>query len=65
MDINNRDILLQQKINRLTELESTIKISEYEKMDIRKNIEEIIKENEALVAKLQELQEKLNSEKYV
>jgi len=34
-------------------------------MDIRKNIEEIIKENEALVAKLQELQEKLNSEKYV
>ncbi len=65
MDINNRDILLQQKINRLTELESTIKISEYEKMDIRKNIEEIIKENGALVAKLQELQEKLNSEKYV
>jgi len=65
MDINNRDILLQQKINRLTELESTIKISEYEKMDIRKNIDEIIKENEALMAKLQELQEKLNSEKYV
>ncbi|MEO5984046.1 MAG: hypothetical protein ABIP80_00995 [Ferruginibacter sp.] len=65
LDINNRDILLQQKINRLTELESTIKISEYEKLDIRKNIEEIIKENEALVGKLQELQEKLNSEKYV
>lgn len=64
-EINNRDILLQQKINRLTELESTIEISEYEKMDIRKSIEEIITENEALAAKLQELQEKLNAEKYV
>ena len=64
MEINNRDILLQQKINRLTELESTIEISEYEKMDIRKSIEEIITENEALAAKLQELQEKLNAEKY-
>ena len=64
-EINNRDIVLQQKINRLTELESTIEISEYEKMDIRKSIEEIIIENEALAAKLQELQEKLNAEKYV
>jgi chromosome segregation ATPase len=64
-EITNRDLLLQQKINRLTELESTIEISEYEKMDIRKSIEEIITENEALAAKLQELQEKLNTEKYV
>jgi|GEM_PF-830685 len=63
-DINNRDVLLQQKINRLTELESTIEISEYEKMDIKKSIEEIIIENEALAVKLQELQEKLNAEKY-
>lgn len=63
-EINNRDVLLQQKINRLTELESTIEISEYEKMDIRKSIEEIIVENEALAAKLQELQDKLNAEKY-
>ena len=63
-EINNRDVLLQQKINRLTELESTIEISEYEKMDIRKSIEEIITENEALAAKLQELQEKLNAERY-
>ena len=57
-------MVLQQKINRLTELESTIEISEYEKMDIRKSIEEIIVENEALAAKLQELQDKLNAEKY-
>jgi len=63
-DINNRDVQLQQKINRLTELESTIEISEYEKMDIRKSIEEIIVENEALASKLQELQEKLNAEKF-
>lgn len=63
-DINNRDVLLQQKINRLTELESTIEMSEYEKIDIRKSIEEIIIENEALAVKLQELQEKLNAEKY-
>jgi len=63
-EITNRDILLQQKINRLTELESTMEISEYEKMDIRKNIEEIISENEALAAKLKELQDKLNSENY-
>jgi chromosome segregation ATPase len=63
-EINNRDVLLQQKINRLTELESTIEISEYEKMDIRKSIEEIITENEALAVKLQELQDKLNAEKY-
>ena len=64
-DINKRDVLLQQKINRLTELESTIEISEYEKMDIRKSLEEIITENEALAAKLQELQEKLHAERYV
>lgn len=64
-EINNRDILLQQKINRLTELESNNEISEYEKLDIRKSLEEIIVENEALAAKLQELQEKLNAEKYV
>lgn len=63
-EITNRDVLLQQKINRLTELESTIEISDYEKMDIRKSIEEIITENEALAAKLQDLQEKLNAEKY-
>jgi chromosome segregation ATPase len=64
-EITNRDVLLQQKINRLTELESTMEISEYEKTDIRKSIEEIIIENEALAAKLQELQEKLNAERYV
>lgn len=63
-EITNRDILLQQKINRLTELESTNEISEYEKMEIRKNIEEIILENEALAAKLKDLQDKLNSENY-
>lgn len=63
-EITNRDVQLQQKINKLTELESTIEISEYEKMDIRKSIEEIIVENEALAAKLQDLQEKLNAEKF-
>lgn len=64
-EINNRDVLLQQKINRLTKLESNMEISEYEKMDIKKTIEEIIIENEALASKLQDLQEKLNAEKYV
>lgn len=63
-EINNRDLLLEQKNKRLTELESTIEISEYEKMDIRKSVEEIIAENETFVTKLQELQDKLNSEKY-
>ena len=63
-EINNRDILLQQKISRLTELESTMEISEHEKADIKKILEEIIVENVALATKLQELQEKLNSEKY-
>jgi regulator of replication initiation timing len=33
-------------------------------MEVRKSIEEIIIENEALAAKLQDLQEKLGSEKY-
>jgi chromosome segregation ATPase len=63
-EINNRDILLQQKISRLTELESTMEISEHEKADIKKILEEIIVENVALATKLQELQEKLKSEKY-
>ncbi|MEO5782036.1 MAG: hypothetical protein ABIQ07_02120 [Ginsengibacter sp.] len=63
-EINSRDILLQQKINRLTELESTMEITEHEKMDIKKILEEIIVENVALATKLQELQEKLNMEKY-
>jgi chromosome segregation ATPase len=63
-ELNNRDLLLQEKNKRLTELESTIEISEYEKMDIRKTVEGIITENDALVTKLQELQEKLNAEKY-
>ena len=64
-EINNRDILLQQKITRLTELESNMEISEYEKMDIKKILEEIIVENVALATKLQELQDKLKTEKYV
>jgi len=63
-EINNRDVLLQQKISRLTELESTIETAEYEKMDLRKSVEDIILENTALATKLQELQEKLNTEKY-
>lgn len=64
LELNNRDLLLQEKNKRLTELESAIEISEYEKMDIKKSVEEIITENDALVTKLQELQEKLNAEKY-
>ncbi len=63
-EINNRDILSQKKLGRLTELESNLEISEYEKMDIRKALEEIIIENEALAAKLQDLQEKLAVEKF-
>ena len=65
IEMKSQEILSKQKINRLTELESTIEISEYEKIDIKKSIEEIITENEALASKLQDLQEKLNSEKYV
>ncbi len=64
IESKNREVLSKQKINRLTKLESSLEISEYEKMEIRKSIEEIITENEALAAKLQELQEKLGSEKY-
>ena len=64
IESKNREVLSKQKINRLTKLESTIEISEYEKMEIKKSIEEIIIENEALATKLQELQEKLSSEKY-
>ena len=63
-EINNRDVLLHQKINRLTEMESHIEISEYEKIDIKKTLEEIITENESLAAKLHDMQEKLNAEKY-
>lgn len=63
-EITNRDILLQEKINRFTRDESSMELSAFEKMDIRKSIEEIIIENEALAARLQDLQEKLNTEKY-
>lgn len=64
IEMKNQEISSKQKINRLNELESTLEVSDYEKMDIKKSIEEIIIENEALASKLQELQEKLNSEKY-
>jgi DNA repair exonuclease SbcCD ATPase subunit len=63
-EITNRDLLLQEKINRLTRHESSHEISAYEKMDIRKSIEEIIAENEAIAARLQKLQEKLNAGRY-
>jgi uncharacterized protein YydD (DUF2326 family) len=64
IESKNREVLSKQKINRLTKLESSLEVSEYEKIEIRKSIEEIIIENEALAAKLQDLQEKLGSEKY-
>ena len=63
-EITNRDLVLQEKINRLTRHESSHEISAYEKMDIRKSIEEIIAENEAIAARLQKLQEKLNAGRY-
>lgn len=63
-EITTRDISLTKKINRLSELESNFEISEYEKSDLRKSVEEIIVENEGLSAKLQELQDKLATEKY-
>ena len=63
-EITNRDISLTKKINRLNELESNFEISESEKVNLKKSVEEIITENEALSAKLQELQDKLSTERY-
>jgi len=63
-ELGNRNRLSEQKLRRLTELESTLDATEYEKSDLRKTVEEIIMENEALSMKLQELQDKLGTEKY-
>jgi regulator of replication initiation timing len=51
-------------VNHLTELESNLESFEYEKTEIKHTVEEIISENTTLSQKLQELQEKLASEKY-
>ena len=62
---NNRDIMLEQQIKRLAELESTFETIEYEKMEIKNTVDTIIAENTALSLKLNDLQDKLNVEKYV
>ncbi len=65
LEVNKRDILLQQKLAHLNELESSIQNSEYDKTELQKTVGEIILENELLATKLTELQEKLSHEKYV
>ena len=62
-EINAQNIIMDQKLNQLTELESSLEISEYEKMEIKKSVEQIIAENMALSEKLQDLQSKLTEEK--
>jgi chromosome segregation ATPase len=62
-EISAQNILTEQKLKGLTELESTLEISEYEKLEIKNTVEQIIEENMALSAKLQELQYKLIEEK--
>ena len=62
-EISNRDILLQHKLTRLAELESSVQNSEYEKIELQKTVEDIISENTLLAGKLTELQEKLRREK--
>ena len=63
-EVNNRDLLLQQKLSRLGELESNFQNSESDKTELRRTVEEIILENELLSSKLTDLQEKLAQEKY-
>jgi len=62
-EINAQNIIMEQQLNRLTELESSLEISEYEKMEIKNSVEQIIAENMTLSGKLQELQLKLIEEK--
>ncbi|MEP6596961.1 MAG: hypothetical protein ABJA71_13495 [Ginsengibacter sp.] len=62
-EINAQNIIMEQKLNRLNELESSLEISEYEKMEIKNSVEQIIAENTVLSEKLQELQLKLIEEK--
>ena len=62
-EANNRDILIQQKLTRLSELESMIHNSEFDKTGLRNTVNEIILENELLTTKLTELQERLLHEK--
>lgn len=63
-ELGNRNRLAEKKIHRLSELESTLDATEYEKSELRKTLEEIIMDNESLSLKLQELQDKLGTEKY-
>ena len=63
-ELSSRNSLLQQKLAHLSELESNLETFEYEKTEIKNTVEEIITENTTLSLKLQELQDKLNSEKY-
>jgi len=62
-EISVQNILMEQKLKSLTELESSLEISEYEKMEIKNSVEQIIAENMTLSTKLQELQHKLIEEK--
>lgn len=62
-DVNNRDIQIQEKLTRLSELESMIQNSEFDKTGLRNTVNEIILENELLTTKLTELQERLLHDK--
>ncbi len=44
MDNKAQNILTQKKIKRLTELENLLEISEYEKMEIKNSVAQIITE---------------------
>ncbi|MBA2248608.1 MAG: hypothetical protein H0W12_00285 [Chitinophagaceae bacterium] len=64
-EINRKDILLEQRTSKLSELESTLENAENEKSGLRKKVDDIIMENELLSLKLLELQQRLSNEKYV
>lgn len=64
-EINARNAIMEQKIKRLTELESSLEISDYEKREIKNSVEQIFMENVTLSKKLRQLQYKFSDERNI
>lgn len=63
-ELTNTGLLLEQAKQRLTETESLLEAHDYEKIEIKSTVDNILAENTALTNKLKELLEKFTEEKY-
>jgi hypothetical protein len=63
-ELSNNEISLEQAKQKLSEMESLLDAHDYEKVEIKSTVDNILSENTALSNKLKDLLEKFSEEKY-